>query len=666
MSRPQLSSELVEQLILTAFELADRLDHVGAVRSHRVGVRLRLAEVVACAGCLCHQGSDLEVAGVVGEMRQLVVDHAQLVAKAAQAGRDLPKAAFHESLSHGRQCREPISWCPSHQPRWQAASMDDEWGITDGYHDVFGTWHHTTDETRTALRRSMGDPDGGARLWFVREGDDQELTAPCSIRLEDGALLGPLTRLPHDLPIGYHDLEPADGTESTRLIVHPARCPELPRAWGVAVQVYALWSAHSWGIGDLRDLATLAESVVAAGGSALLVSPLHQSAPSLPVEPSPYYPSSRRAWSPLLLAMDGSPPDELRCSPDELIDRDAVWAHKRAVLEARFDELDSAMVEAIVPDSVAWWNARNDVFGADWRAWPGLAHVPDPVLHRLARFHQWLQSLVGEQLAAVRATGVRLIGDLAVGFSPDGADAAEYGDLVSADMRIGAPPDEFNTAGQDWGIPPFIPWRLRAAGYQPFIDTVRAALRGVDALRIDHAMGLFRQYWVPVGSGAAEGGYVRFPADELLAIICLEATRAGAFVIGEDLGTVEPEVRAALAERRIACTKVLYFESDPPAAWPEECLATITTHDLPTAAAVFDRVDGDESIRDRLVAMTPSATTADEAIEGAHAAMLGSPARLRLLSADDLCASRRRPNLPGRNDYPSWRIRLPFPADELL
>ena len=231
---------------------------------------------------------------------------------------------------------------------------------------------------------------------------------------------------------------------------------------------------------------------------------------------------------------------------------------------------------------------------------------------------------------------------------------------------MGAPPDEFNTAGQDWGIPPFVPWRLRAAGYQPFIDTVRAALRGVDALRIDHVMGLFRQYWVPVGRGAAEGGYVRYPAEELLAILCLEATRAGAFVVGEDLGTVEPEVRSALAARRIASTKVLYFEPDPPSAWPEGCLATLTTHDLPTAAAVFERSDGEEGIRERLCATAPDARTAEEVIEGAHAALLDSPARVRLLSADDLCASRRRPNLPGLNDYPSWRIRLPRPVDQIL
>lgn len=544
--------------------------------------------------------------------------------------------------------------------------MHDEWGITDGYHDVFGGWHPISDATRERIRRSMGDPVDGERTWFVEEGAGPSLWGPCRLVLEDGTDLGTVDDLPADLPIGYHDLIPVDTGLTTRLIVHPTTCPELPRSWGVAVQVASLWTERTWGVGDLGDLATLGAAIVAAGGDAVLVSPLHQPAPPLPIEPSPYYPSSRRAWSPLLLAMDTEPPAELRCDPAELVDRDAAWRHKRPVLESRFDELTDADVAAIEPDAVAWWNARNDVHGGDWRTWPDPLPEPDARTTRLARFHQWLQSLVADQLAEVRATGVRIIGDLAVGFSPGGADGWEYRDVVSHDMRMGAPPDAFNPAGQDWGIPPFIPWRLRAAGYRPFIDTVRAALRGVDALRIDHVMGLFRQYWVPVGAGPGEGAYVRFPAEELLAIICLEATRAGAFVVGEDLGTVEPEVRAALAMRRIAGTKVLYFETEPPAAWPETCLATVTTHDLPTAAAVFDGLDGDPSFRERLVATAPDADDAEAAIAGAHDALLASPARIRLLSADDLCASRIRPNLPGLNDHPSWRIRLPRPADRIL
>ena len=180
---------------------------------------------------------------------------------------------------------------------------------------------------------------------------------------------------------------------------------------------------------------------------------------------------------------------------------------------------------------------------------------------------------------------VRLIGDLAVGCRPDGADGWLYQDLMALGMGIGAPPDPFNEAGQDWGLPPFVPWRLRAARYAPFIGMVRAALQGMGGLRIDHVMGLFRQFWVPAGGTPADGGYVQMSANELLAIIRLEANRAGAFVCGEDLGTVEPHVREALAGSGILGTRVFWFDQRPH-EWTYLNLATVTTHDLPTVAGV--------------------------------------------------------------------------------
>jgi len=534
--------------------------------------------------------------------------------------------------------------------------MHDEWGIADGYWDVAGTWRPTSDATRDRLRETMGDPSPGPGPWFVREGSTDSFWNPCDLHLEDGTVRADVHGLPGDLPIGYHRLVPRDGAPSTELIVHPAACPELPTAWGLGVQIYSLWSERSWGVGDLRDLRTVCDTLALHGGGAVLISPLHQPALTLPVEPSPYYPSTRRAWSPLLLAMDDEPPEELRCRPDALIDRDAVWTAKRDVLLARFGDLDDGSIE---PSSVSWWNAEMDARSADEELSP--AQVA-----RLARFHEWLQLLVGEQLAAVAATGIAIIGDLAVGFAPGGADADEYAEVLAGDMRLGAPPDPFNQAGQGWGIPPFIPGKLRAAAYRPFVETVRAALRGVQGLRIDHVMGLFRQFWIPEGGDPSHGAYVQFPAEDLLAIICLEATRAGAFVIGEDLGTVADGVREMLAERRIACTKVLWFEDMPPSGWPEQSLATITTHDLPTITGVFEDRDGDDEMRDRLEAVAPGAPRASDAIETAHAALLASPARIRLLAADDVVGAARRPNMPGLNDYPCWRIPLPVPVVDLL
>jgi 4-alpha-glucanotransferase len=548
----------------------------------------------------------------------------------------------------------------------------DEWGITDGYHDVAGIWHPTDPEVRERIRAAMGEPRPGRPLWFVTEGSHHRLWNACVLTLEDGTSWGRIDELTGDVPIGYHDLAPVDGSPSTLVIVHPSRCPELPTGWGVAAQVYALWSDRSWGIGDLRDLRSLADDVIAAGGMALLVSPLHQPAPSLPQEPSPYYPSSRRAWNPMLLAMDSPVPERLACDPARLIDRDDVWIAKRALLEAEFDALDDSDRSDGEPSSVARWNAHCDTLLSDWRNWPSdLTELEtDPEWQRRARFHEWLQSRVAEQLADVAATGVSVIGDLAVGFSPNGADAHEYRELLALDMRIGAPPDKFNTAGQEWGIPPFVPWKLRAAAYEPFVQTVRASLRGVHALRMDHVMGLFRQYWVPAGGSPTDGAYVRFPAEELLAIICLEATRAGAFVVGEDLGTVEAQVRDMLDARGIAGTKVLWFEEDLPSLWPVDALATVTTHDLPTIAGVWGRgVTGDaadDEVRDRLLAVAPEATNAAEAAAAANAALIAGSSRLRLITTDDLAVAEEQPNLPGQNDHPNWKIRLPMPVGSLL
>src|SRR2546427_633375 len=165
---------------------------------------------------------------------------------------------------------------------------------------------------------------------------------------------------------------------------------------------------------------------------------------------------------------------------------------------------------------------------------------------------------------------------------------------------MAAPPDPFNEAGQDWGLAPFAPWRLRAAGYEPFIHALRAAFRHGAGLRLDHVMGLFRLYWIPRGSDPARGLYVRYPHRELLDILALESQRAGAYVVGEDLGTVEDWVREELAERRVLSTRLLWFEERPPRDYPRESLAALTTHDLPTLAGVWEGSDSEDSVQERL------------------------------------------------------------------
>ena len=385
------------------------------------------------------------------------------------------------------------------------------------------------------------------------EGERATLWNPCEIVLEDGTVARcRSTTCPADLPIGYHDLVPLDGGPPTRLVVHPATCPAVPRAWGVAAQVYALWSAAR---GASATCATFAgwPSRVAAGGGAVLVSPLHQPAPTrrrnqpvLPEQPPRVEPAAAR--------LDAPPPPHLRCRPDELIDRDEVWIAKRSVLEAEFDAHSRRSRPAGRSPADAGTDRRVErpLRRAARTTGAALARprADDPDARCPAARSSTSGAVDGRRRSSRRSAppGSTMIGDLAVGFSPLGADAWEFQDLLALDMRIGAPPDPFNPDGQSWGIPPFVPWRLRAALYQPFIDTMRAALRGMDGLRIDHVMGLFRQFWVPAGGEPRRRRVRAFPADELLAIMAIEATRAGAFVVGEDLGTVEADVHHALGD----------------------------------------------------------------------------------------------------------------------
>jgi 4-alpha-glucanotransferase len=238
-------------------------------------------------------------------------------------------------------------------------------------------------------------------------------------------------------------------------------------------------------------------------------------------------------------------------------------------------------------------------------------------------------------------------------------------DLLALDVRIGAPPDPFNAEGQDWGLPPFVPSRLRAAAYAPFVGMVRAACQGMGGLRIDHVMGLFRQFWVPAGGGPTDGAYVRMPADELLAVVRIEATRAGAFVVGEDLGTVQPEVHTAMHAGGILGTKVWWFDPHPH-DWPAANLATATTHDLPTVAGVWAGTDGSASMRADLLAAVGDADGAQAASVALHAQVAGSPCVLTLAGIDDLAGCVDRPNLPGTIGGANWRRRMPASTEAIL
>jgi 4-alpha-glucanotransferase len=246
-----------------------------------------------------------------------------------------------------------------------------------------------------------------------------------------------------------------------------------------------------------------------------------------------------------------------------------------------------------------------------------------------------------------------LVHDIAVGVDPAGADAWLWRDVVVDGARVGAPPDKFNPDGQDWGLPPFDPWRLRAAGYEPFIQVLRAAFRHGAGVRIDHVMGLFRLYWMPAGADPRDGTYVRYPWRDLLGIVALEASRAGAFVVGEDLGTVEPWVRDELAQRNVLSYRLLWFESDPPSRWPEKALAAVTTHDLPTVAGMVTATGAHEgSVRD--------------AVRHGYAELAASPCVLVAATLEDVLEVHEQPNRPGTVDEWNWSRPLPLRLEQLV
>ncbi|MET9871237.1 4-alpha-glucanotransferase, partial [Streptomyces sp. NPDC006386] len=461
------------------------------------------------------------------------------------------------------------------------------------------------------------------------------------------------------LPPGVHRLTataPDGRTADAHLIVAPPRLPTpTGRSYGLLVQLYSLLSRRSWGMGDLGDLAELAGWAGRSLGAGFVqVNPLHAAVPGAPTDPSPYRPSSRRFPDPVHLRIEDVPetayaedPERLRALLERsgrlraavlekgaLIDRDAVWELKREALELlhavplgpgrRAAYCDFLAEQGQALEDHATWCALAEVHGSDWHRWPTGLRDPRSADTTRARnglmdrvdFWSRLAWLTDTQLTAAQRAGreagmpVGIVHDLAVGVHPGGADAWAQQEYFAAGMSVGAPPDAFNARGQDWGLPPWRPDRLAESGYAPFRELLRALFRYAGALRIDHVMGLFRLWWVPQGHPPTEGTYVRYDAEAMLAVLVLEASRAGALVIGEDLGTVEPGVREALRERGVLGTSVLWFERDwegdgrplPPESWRADCLATATTHDLPSTAA---RLTGEHvELRDSLGLLT--------------------------------------------------------------
>ncbi|MDT7728281.1 MAG: 4-alpha-glucanotransferase [Actinomycetota bacterium] len=556
----------------------------------------------------------------------------------------------------------------------------------------------------------------------LREGTRHDIGVPAVVHLEDGTRRDVGSTLPADLPLGWHRVVTAE--QDVTLAVVPHRLPEVPPAWGWMLQLYALRSPESWGMGDFGDLATMARrSASELDVGVLLVNPVQAISPTHPVERSPYSPSSRRFANPLYLRVsatrafenaDEQTRERVRAlQPErdtELIDYDAVWDAKRGALELLWAhhrepvELDPALRD------FATYCALAEVHGADWREWPdalrdsGSAEVVKArteLADRVA-FHGWLQQLCRAQLDDVRLAArqagmaVGVVHDLPVGVHPGGADTWALRGAFAPRVTVGAPPDAFNQQGQDWNLPPWRPDRLAELGYAPFRDVVRGVLAHADGIRVDHVAGMWRLWWIPPGEPAHRGTYVHYDAEAMLGVLALEAHRAGAVVVGEDLGTVEPEVTKTMHDRGLLSSAVLWFQRDwdapgqpfvPPRQWEPDSMASISTHDLPTVSgwlhgehvrvrAELGLLDGPaekeyESAKAERDALTDflkqQGIPADDLVVALHTLLASASSRLVLTSPADVLGERRQPNLPGTIDqYPNWRIPLPATIDELF
>jgi 4-alpha-glucanotransferase len=574
--------------------------------------------------------------------------------------------------------------------------------------------------------------------------------------------------LPADLPLGYHrleiDLEFA-GHESCPLIVTPDRCFEPPelagdaRIWGVAVQLYALRSENNWGMGDFSDLAELLRLASAAGAGFIGISPVHALFPSDPTLYSPYSASSRHALNILFIdvasvlevkgsrhaqAIMADPGFRARLAQVRAatqVDYPAVASLKMTVLRAAFDrfrtehlarhtaraaacrafqrERGEAMRLHTLFDAIDGHLRRHHGTGAGWHNWPEEYRSPgSEAVRRFAQehadevdFHAYLQWVAAEQLGAVRQLArelgldVGLYGDYAVGVNASGSETWSDQSLYCTGAAIGAPPDPLGLNGQEWGIPPQDPRQLRRTAYAPFAALVRASMRNCGALRLDHVMALFRQWWVPRGFKSVDGAYVHYPLEDLLAVVALESHRNQCLVVGEDLGVVPDEIRRALPQFGVYHYKVVLFEQKngafvAPANYIRPALAVVTTHDLPTLhgwwsghdidlweklgayadASVGEKARAErQAERERLMrALRLEKLWPEEAGAGVpeysaefsravHAYLAKSPTALVTVQIEDMIGMLEPVNVPGTSsEYSNWTRRVTSSAREIF
>jgi 4-alpha-glucanotransferase len=562
-----------------------------------------------------------------------------------------------------------------------------------------------------------------------------------------------------DVPWGYHRLSLEPGGASMILVVSPGRCWLPPvvvegrRLWGIAAQLYLLRSATDWGIGDFGDLRSLVELAAARGADVIGLNPLHAMFTDSPEHASPYSPASRLLLNVLNIDVTAIPelpdcPDMLElivsegfranldaCRAKPLVDYAKVTAIKLSMLETLFTSCRTSTNQARWQAFETFRRERGEILErhclflalrehfadldpaqADWHGWPEEYRNPSsPAVAAFAKekrqrldFLLWLQWIADQQLSNAAAAAaewgmaVGLYRDLAVGADRAGAETWADAAAVVSGAQVGAPPDIYNPAGQDWGLPPFHPRALREEGYRSFIELVRANMRHAGGLRIDHVMGLQHLYWVPQGQKPSTGAYVRYPMEDMVGILALESHRNHCLVVGEDLGTVPEGFRERMAAANILSYRVLFFEQDggtgaflPPEDYPNLALAVLGSHDLPTLRGWWESRDIDlrESLglypepeeagrqreareRDRaalLLALRREHLLPEEEpdiqalVRAAHAFLARTPSILAMTQIDDLTDEADPVNVPATSDeHPNWRRRLCMTLEELL
>lgn len=583
-----------------------------------------------------------------------------------------------------------------------------------------------------------------------------EPETPCEIHLEDGSRLNlkldANSVLPGLVPVGYQHVS-INGQHFT-LAVAPARCYSvgdavdnpIPRAWGLSVQLYSLRRPGDGGFGDTQALEDLARVAGERGSDALAISPLHAMFSSDTQRYSPYSPSSR-----LFL-------NSLYAAPGAILGERAVRAAIDATgLAAEFKHLEElalidwpvaaeakhrllqALYEGFVqgehplhPDFSSFRHAGGEALenhcrfeaiqesraakgeALDWREWPeqwqdprsaALAEFAEENAGRIGffAFCQWLITRCLERAqTAARGSGmsIGLIADLAVGADGGGSQAWSRQDELLASLTVGAPPDILNRTGQGWGISAFSPEGLVRNGFRAFIEMLRANFAHAGGLRIDHVMGLQRLWVIPNGASPADGAYLYYPVDDLLRLLTLESHRHQAIVLGEDLGTVPEGLQEKLIARSILGMRVLLFEQDNAQFksildWPDNALATTSTHDLPTLNGWWHGRDIDWNAR---LGMTDASSEiewrrhrerereglrrvlgedpqnfreesheTDQVLDASVRFLGHTRAPLVLLPLEDALGIEQQANLPGTiNTHPNWSRRLPGYSEALL